>query len=169
MTASPWEHPQTLVPKMVWTLLHAPRARVLDIGGGSGIVGVPNWPSLFTFMVLDAFPYRPNDEGFTCGNGMDAEAIFGAKSYDIVMMFEVIEHLPKEDGPRLLAAAERVARCLVIGSTPHGFAYQPPLFGNPHQEHLSGWCHTELEPLGYDVHGNGGTFAAQLIFSKVLA
>ena len=172
----PYEHPQTLVPRLVWKLLRLSQARLLDIGGGSGIVGVPNWPSLFELHVLDIFPYErpPECATFHCGSGLDAERLFGAKTFDIVQMFEVIEHVEKADGGLLLDVAERVARKLVIGSTPYGFCEQDPekVPGeawaiNPHQKHVSGWLPDEFESRGYRTLGNGGD-PGQIIYYKVL-
>ncbi|MCI4318998.1 MAG: class I SAM-dependent methyltransferase [Thermoplasmata archaeon] len=80
---------------------------------------------------------------------------FRDRSFDAVLALDVIEHLPKEDGYRLLREMERVARRKVIVFTPNGFLPQAG-DDNPHQEHLSGWTVSDLERQGYRVGGVRG-------------
>jgi len=72
------------------------------------------------------------------------------KSFDIVVCVETLEHLPKEDGARLLETLQSLARREIILSTPKRFFMQPPLNGNPYQVHLSTWGKKELEKRGYN-------------------
>ena len=51
---------------------------------------------------------------------------FPARSFDCVMLLEVIEHLTRADGEKLLEQCERIARLKVVVSTPNGFVAQPP-------------------------------------------
>jgi hypothetical protein len=71
------------------------------------------------------------------------------KSVDTVFALDVIEHLEKADGLRLLREAERVARRQIVVATPHGFfpqCYDDPrqldrwgMDGGYWQTHRSGW------------------------------
>jgi 2-polyprenyl-3-methyl-5-hydroxy-6-metoxy-1,4-benzoquinol methylase len=79
-----------------------------------------------------------------------------ADSFDAVVALEVLEHLPKGSGVPFLANLERIARKIVIISTPNGFVAQGPSNGNFHQRHLSGWRPAELRALGYTVRGING-------------
>lgn len=81
---------------------------------------------------------------------------FEPATFDCVVSLDVIEHLARADGERLLEAMERIARRKVVVFTPNGFLEQPPEPGNPHQEHLSGWTAEEMRRRGYLVMGIAG-------------
>ncbi|MCI4351286.1 MAG: SAM-dependent methyltransferase, partial [Thermoplasmata archaeon] len=68
---------------------------------------------------------------------------------------DVIEHLPRPDGLRLLREMERVSRGLLLVFTPNGFLPQAG-DSNPHQEHLSGWTAADLRREGFAVRGLRG-------------
>src|SRR5688572_22584485 len=53
------------------------------------------------------------------GDALEIETIFGPRSFDCVVALDLIEHLEKADGLRLLEAMERVARKKVIVFTPN--------------------------------------------------
>lgn len=73
--------------------------------------------------------------------------IFPEKSVDTVFLLDVIEHLPKEEGKKLLNATEKIAKEQIMIFTPLGFMPQchPDgkdawgLDGGAWQEHKSGW------------------------------
>lgn len=52
---------------------------------------------------------------------LDIGRHFGDRSYDCVLASDVIEHLDKEDGLKLLAAMERIARHKVVVFSPTAF------------------------------------------------
>lgn len=79
-----------------------------------------------------------------------------AKSFDAAIALDVIEHLEKEDGYKLLKDMERVAKKRVIIITPNGFVPQYNK-GNKLQAHLSGWSVDDFKKLGYKVEGIYGT------------
>lgn len=81
---------------------------------------------------------------------------FKPDSFDAVVLAEVLEHLDKEEGLRLLSKIERWARRKIVVSTPNGYLYQPALYGNPHQLHRSGWDIEEIIRLGYKAYGMVG-------------
>jgi hypothetical protein len=90
---------------------------------------------------------------------MDMLAIgegFGARSVDCVVALDVIEHLEKADGYRLLDMIEEIARKRVVVYTPNGFVPQPAEPGNEWQLHRSGWTATEMRERGYRIIGVGG-------------
>lgn len=79
---------------------------------------------------------------------------FSDKSIDSVFLLDLIEHLEKEDGFRLLAEAERVAKRQVVVFTPLGFMPQHyeageldgwGLGGATFQEHRSGWTPEDFD------------------------
>jgi hypothetical protein len=77
------------------------------------------------------------------------------KSVDSIFILDVIEHLDKQAGHRLLQACDRVARCQIVVFTPLGFLPQPyehdddvdawGFRGGKWQRHVSGW-----EPADFD-------------------
>ena len=81
------------------------------------------------------------------GNWDDAVKKLAPKSVDTVMLIDVIEHLRKADGRRLLKATEKITRRQIIIFTPLGFVPQEHpdgkdawgLGGGIWQQHLSGW------------------------------
>jgi hypothetical protein len=81
---------------------------------------------------------------------------FGARSFDAVLCCDLLEHLEKADGERLLEQAEAVARERVVILTPNGFVEQDATWGNPYQVHRSGWSAAEMRARGYEVHGMNG-------------
>lgn len=78
------------------------------------------------------------------------------KSFDAVVALDLIEHLQKKSGLKLLKSMEKIARKKVILLTPNGFTRQDPLEGNPYQIHQSGWTTGEFKQLGYRVYGMRG-------------
>ena len=80
----------------------------------------------------------------------------GADSYDAVIALDLIEHLPKKLGFKLLESLERIARKKVVIFTPNGFLEQTPYDNNPWQEHQSGWDVDDFKKQGYFVEGQGG-------------
>lgn len=81
---------------------------------------------------------------------------FKKKSFDVVILIDVIEHLEKEEAIQLLSEAEKWSRKKVIVSTPNGFLPQAAEIINPFQLHRSGWNIDELEKRGYKVYGTAG-------------
>lgn len=76
--------------------------------------------------------------------------------FDAVVAYDLIEHLTKPDGFKLLDAMERIAGKKVIVLTPNGFVPQTAYDDNSLQEHLSGWEPDEFRALGYRLTGVGG-------------
>ena len=94
---------------------------------------------------------------------------FPEKSFDAVVLTEVIEHLTEEDGLQALRAAERWARKKVIVTSPNGFVAQHAVDGNEMQEHLSGWPLRRMRELGFSAHGLAGLkFLRQEVHSDTM-
>jgi len=86
----------------------------------------------------------------------DIEKEFRKNSFDCVCAIDVIEHLSKEDGWKLIDSMEKIAKKKVIISTPNGFLPQGIYYNNPFQIHLSGWDLWEMRNKGYRIIGIGG-------------
>lgn len=93
---------------------------------------------------------------YECADVLGVLDRFGPDSFDCVTALDLIEHLPKTDGWRLLEVMEGVARRKVIVFTPNGFLPQSQYDDNALQEHLSGWSPAEFEERGYRVYGVHG-------------
>ena len=83
------------------------------------------------------------------------------KKYDTVFCSQLIEHITKSDGQKLIALMDKIAIKRVVVATPIGFMNQPEVFikGNPHQHHKSGWSVDEMKNHGYKVNGLGFKFS----------
>ncbi len=87
------------------------------------------------------------------GTWDDAVRMMPAASVDTVVLLDVIEHLPKEEGRKLLDATIAIARGQVIVFTPLGFMPQGDtedkdawgLSGTDWQVHRSGWTPDDFE------------------------
>jgi len=87
---------------------------------------------------------------------LDIEGTFEPGSFDACVAFDLLEHLPEDDGARVLEMMELVARRRVVIFTPNGFVPQEATEGNPYQVHRSGWSAARLAAAGYSVHGANG-------------
>ncbi len=91
------------------------------------------------------------------GTWQDAVQMMPSSSVDTVVLLDVIEHLPKEDGRRLLDATVAIARSQVVVFTPLGFMAQGDLEdkdawgldGTDWQVHRSGWSPEDFD--GWNV------------------
>ena len=84
------------------------------------------------------------------------ELDFEPRSFDAVIMIDVIEHMTEEDGLNALRLAEKWARKKVIINSPNGYIPQKSLDGNPLQEHKSGWSYSRMKDLGFVSRGLAG-------------
>lgn len=98
---------------------------------------------------------------------LDTGDKFGKDSFDVVLALDLIEHLTKEEGNKLLKIMERIARDKVIVFTPNGFLGQGKYRGNPLQKHKSGWKIKEFKTKGYKVLGIHGWKKLRGEFSKI--
>lgn len=80
----------------------------------------------------------------------------GAK-FDLIGLYDVIEHLPKRLGWDLLEKCETLTNRYLILQTPCGFVEQGPEDNNVYQRHLSGWLPHDFQGVGYRVAGCAGT------------
>lgn len=88
-------------------------------------------------------------------NILEVKKDFKKNSFDAVVALDVIEHLEKKDGYKLLKLMEHLASKKVVLLTPNGFVNQTGE-GNGLQEHLSGWSVSDFKKLGYKIFGRYG-------------
>jgi len=80
-------------------------------------------------------------------------------AYDVVLLLDVVEHLPREDAIKTILEAERIGRRRVVVFTPDGFIPRythDPLTHNDLQKHLCGFSVADFDNRGYvsTVHPN---------------
>ena len=88
-------------------------------------------------------------------NALDIEYYFQPKSFDCVLAADLIEHLSKEDGLKLIDMMNKIAKNKVIICTPNGFLPQHG-YADPYSDHLSGWEVEDMSKLGFRILGING-------------
>jgi len=73
--------------------------------------------------------------------------------FDCAVAIDLIEHLSKEDGLKLIKSMEFCSVKKIVIYTPNGFLPQPSLEPGDYQEHISGWEVDEMKALGFEVYG----------------
>ena len=88
---------------------------------------------------------------------MDIRAMgFREKSFDTVAAFDVIEHLSKDEGLKLIEDMTKIAKSTVMIYTPNGFMSQEAKDDNKFQIHKSGWDIDIFKEMGFKVIGKRG-------------
>jgi SAM-dependent methyltransferase len=133
---------------------------VLDVGCGElsplrfvhgvQLVGVDGYAP-----AVERARQRGTHDEYVLGDVKGLGTLFPVRRFDACVALDVIEHLPKEDGWRMLEGMERLATKRVIIFTPNGFVPQHSKDGDL-QEHLSGWLPDEMRARGYIVVGMHG-------------
>lgn len=132
---------------------------VLDLGcGPNSLVQYSNAPHKVGVELYEDYLNESKRKGIhnTYIKEDVAKVSFEPKSFDAVVMIDVIEHLSKEDGLELIKKMEKWARKRIIILTPNGFIHQDELDHNPLQTHKSGWNAKEFRGLGFRVAGING-------------
>jgi SAM-dependent methyltransferase len=136
---------------------------VLDIGCGDGsLMKSVNWDHKYSVDGTDIYA----DSLISAGKlgvyhqlyKTDITKLRIGKKYDAVLSSQVIEHLNKKDGLKLLDIIGKIARSKIIIGTTNGFFPFDPICGtdlNPYQKHRSGWEIFEMRKMGYTVSGQG--------------
>lgn len=140
-------------------LLPSGKLKILDLGCGFGAAGqVLNYNRVHEFTGIDIYkPYLK-----VCRKGKYYKKIINAditklklkkNSFDVILLLQVIEHLDKSIGERLLRQAIKAAKRCVIVSVPNGHCSQEEYDGNIHQKHLSVWTVPDLKKINFKVYG----------------
>lgn len=147
---------------------HLGNARtVLDIGCGDGSLMMKiNHDNKYHVTGVDLYkPYLKKAKATGVYRQIISSDIrkikFKAKSFDVVIASQVIEHLNKKDALNLIKKMEKITKKRLILATPNGFVEYDPFEGgdgNSLQEHKSGWETEEMEKMGYRVYGQGVGF-----------
>jgi ubiquinone/menaquinone biosynthesis C-methylase UbiE len=135
---------------------YAPK-RVLDVACGCG-GWYPTLPFDCEWIGLDIWLPYLWEQRFQARNlirGTATHLPVRPHRFDLVLCIEILEHLTRDDGARMLDEAKRVAKRAVIVTTPtdpllrHG---QEAINGNPYERHTTATSSSHLASLGFKVH-----------------
>jgi len=140
---------------------------VLDIGCGDGILmrtlsKEKNWKivgiDIFKDSIIKAETLGVYDS-IIQGDVIEASKrmVNQKKRFDTVFCSQLIEHLSKEEGDRLMDLMDQLTLERIVVTTPRGFVEQRGEFlgNNRHQHHKSGWIIADFVSRGYKVYGLG--------------
>ena len=125
---------------------------ILDIGHGKGLhLNSVQFSPQVSIVAFDASSEWLSESANSKILGIAPQdlGIIPDASYDIVIAFDLIEHLSREDGYRLLYHMERIGRYRSFVYTPQGFKWQPPAKDNVFDAHISGWEFSDFKAFGY--------------------
>lgn len=160
LTERTWIHPflseiMELIPTDVTSLV--------DVGCGRGIIGalMRIYRNASRIVGLDIWQpyidfckkYKLYDELYVVDLRRNPLP-FGDKEFKVATCVETIEHLPRNNGKKLLAEMERIAETVIV-STPSHFFPNGAFDKNPYELHLSRWTVTDLRKRKYKVMGVG--------------
>lgn len=144
---------------------------ILDVGMGRGNYGwflrnVVHYEGKLTGMDVWA-PYVVGEGALSGGNRTyydggivvmdmrDASSVMADLHPDVIFAFDVIEHVTKEEGIRVLRAMQRAANVAVLVASPIVPYAQGPVHGNPFEEHRHDWTVEEFLALGSEMRDRG--------------
>lgn len=155
-----WTHPA--LPYILGTIPKEMKS-LIDVGCGRGIIGalcrIYREPSRLVGMdVYESYlqfckQFKFYDE-YGNWNLEKPPLPFKNREFDVATCIEVIEHLPKDSGGRLLDELERIATRIIV-TTPNIFSEQATFDNNPYQEHVSLWRVRDFRRRHYKVYGVG--------------
>lgn len=136
---------------------------VIDIGCGKGIWGYLLCASRENMTYLCSIDITPTYLKFVKERNVYDDLVlcdctclpFRDRSFDLVLLSEVLEHLEKKEGYAVLEQLERIARQLIIITVPQGLLKQEGVGGIDAEKHRSAWYANEFKKLGYKVTGIG--------------
>lgn len=85
------------------------------------------------------------------GDVREVDMLLPDAKYDVVFTWHVIEHLPGQVVPDVLAKLESITKKYVVIGTPWGYVPQGTVDGNVNERHLSYWEPEDFRRLGYQA------------------
>lgn len=159
----------------IWHFLDKKSRKILEVGCGKGKLmhTINLHGSVFFRVGVDVFlPYikchkkKIYDE---CIVADIKHLPFRTGAFDVILCVHVIEHLPENDGLKVIRNLEEIACRQLIISTHVGFSTQDHATdSNAFQIHRSGWSPNEFRRLGYKVRGEFPSFPGSYFLSFVL-
>jgi len=140
-----------VIPELVYKVMEMCPETILDIGVGYGKWGalcieyLKYWKNITPVVdgveVFEDYksPLHAVYDKIYYSNVMEVLPIF--ERYDLILLVDVIEHLSREDGLKLLGSVKKH----YLVSTPAYWSGQQASHGNKHEEHLSQWTPVDFE------------------------
>jgi len=129
---------------------HSPLAKI-NIKKKAFLVGV----DIFKPNINKSKKKKIHDK-YLVGDVLKIDKYFKRKSFDVVVALDLIEHLRKNEGLRLLKRMELIAKKKIIILTPNGSTTLDMDEDNLYQAHQSGWTAGEFKQWRYKVYGMRG-------------
>ena len=131
---------------------------VLDVGCGAAPnlrnLGVARCVGIEGYLsAVEEAQRRKTQDEIIHGDVRELSRHFSPGQFDACIALDVIEHLTKPDGIKLMEQMEKIATKKVVFFTPSGFLPQRHTANDDLQEHLSGWEAEEMRRFGYQVIG----------------
>lgn len=152
-----------VAPSQIVTLLQVRKAlvgcaEVLDVGCGSdsavSLLGIEKLIGIEGYLPsVEAARKKGTHREIVLGDVRCLENYFQPRQFDACVALDLIEHLTKEDGRKLIQSMEKISKKRVVILTPNGFLPQAHAEKADLQEHLSGWEVSEMRGFGYHVAG----------------
>lgn len=150
--------------------------RILDLGCGYssplGRIKDKLRPDLYSVGVDDFDPYLEQSKQKKIHSEYIKSNIFNVdfpeKSFDCVVLLDVVEHFEKDDFLKFMPKLNKIAKKIIV-LTPNGFVNQDVYHNNAYQLHRSGWTVEEMNKLGFVCHGVGGlkSLRGELAVTKI--
>jgi len=140
---------------------------VLDVGCGDGkwsdllfrkvrkLDGVEIWPPYVSKYNLEA-----KYDHLYVQDVMEFVRADLLRCWDVFILGDVLEHLPKGDGEVLLQEIQRLNRkfgkeCFLVIPTGGRWEQDGTVYGNPYETHVSFWPNEEIIPYGFELLHEG--------------
>lgn len=132
--------------------------QVLDVGCGQSMD--LRWFGLEKTTGIEA--YRPSYElavskkthgELVFGDVRELDKYFKPGQFEACISVDVIEHVTKEEGLKMMRDMEQIARERIVIITPNGWMNQEHTEEGDLQKHYSAWDAKEMQSYGYEVFG----------------
>lgn len=151
---------------LLWRMIDRSSRSILDVGCGKGSSIVRQMRTKIRGQYIlgcDIFPnyVKKSKKSELYDECVIADARhlpFNSHSFELVFCLEVIEHLTKPEGEKLLPSLESLSSKVVALSTLVGFMYQSQHDDNPYHVHKSAWFPSDFKKRGYKVVGVIGPY-----------
>ncbi len=81
------------------------------------------------------------------GEALDVLRTLDDRSFDLVLLIDILEHMPRDVGREVLEHATRVGRVVLV-SVPRDFKERDEFLGNRYEQHVSPWSMADLRRAG---------------------